>query len=115
MDDGYQISRSIRDMCVFAKQNVTKDPLFSKLDLISCRNVLIYLGSVLQKKVMPIFHYALKPTGFLMLGTSETIGGYSDLFTLMDKKNKIYAKKATITRPNLNFFHYRAGSRRDKH
>ena len=90
-------------MCVFAKQDVTKDPPFSKLGLISCRNVLIYLGSVLQKKVMPIFRYALKPTGFLMLRTSETIGGYSDLFTLMDKKNNIYAKKATITRPNLDF------------
>ena len=58
---GYQISKSIRDMCVFARQNVFNDPPFSRMDLISCRNVLIYLSPVLQKKVIPIFHYALKP------------------------------------------------------
>ncbi len=101
--NGYQITKTIRDICVFARQNVTKDPPFSKLDLISCRNVLIYLGPALQKKVMPIFHYALKPTGFLMLGSSETIGGFSDLFALMDKKHKVYAKKATMHRPHLEF------------
>jgi two-component system CheB/CheR fusion protein len=103
VENGYQISKSIREMCVFAKQNVTKDPPFSKLDLISCRNVLIYLGPVLQKKVMPIFHYALKATGFLMLGHSETIGGSADLFSLVDKKYKIYTKKTTSTRPPLDF------------
>src|SRR6185312_12240491 len=87
---GYQISKFIRDLCIFAKQNVAEDPPFSKLDLISCRNLLIYLGPVLQKKVMPIFHYSLQPGGYLMLGSSETIGSFANLFTLSDKKNKIY-------------------------
>jgi len=103
LENGYQISKTIRDMCVFARQDVTKDPPFSRLDLISCRNVLIYLGPILQKKVMPIFHYALKPTGFLMLGSSETIGGFSDLFALVDKKHKFYSKKITTLRPAFDF------------
>lgn len=63
--------------------------------------MLIYLGNALQKKLLPIFHYGLKPTGFLMLGTSETVGDFVDLFTLCDKKNKIYAKKLTASRPNI--------------
>ena len=88
--EGYQISKSIRDICVFAVQNVIKDPPFSRLDLVCCRNLMIYLGAVLQKKVLHTFHYALRPGGFLMLGTSETIGSYADLFALVDKKNKIY-------------------------
>lgn len=95
----YQISRSIRDMCIFAKQNVFRDPPFSRLDLISCRNVLIYFEPVLQKKILPMFHYALKPTGFLVLGTSETVGGLSDLFPVFEKKNKIHAKASVIARP----------------
>ncbi|MBD1846683.1 PAS domain-containing protein [Cyanobacteria bacterium FACHB-63] len=101
VDGGYQISKSVRELCVFARQNLIGDPPFSRLDLISCRNVLIYLGNTLQKKLLPIFHYGLKPTGFLMLGSSETVGDFGDLFTLHDKKNKIYAKKLTAARPNL--------------
>jgi len=93
VDGGYQISKFIRDCCVFARQNLIEDPPFSKLDLITCRNVLIYLGPVLQKKIMPIFHYALKNDGHLMLGGSETIGAFADLFALIDKKNKIYLKR----------------------
>jgi two-component system CheB/CheR fusion protein len=85
---GYQISKPIREMCVFAMQNLIKDPPFSRLDLISCRNVLIYLGLVLQKKAIPLFHFALKPHGFLWLGKSETIGAFPELFTLVDKKTK---------------------------
>ena len=96
--EGYQISKSIREMCVFATQNVTADPPFSRVDLISCRNLLIYLGPALQKKVMPIFHYALKDTGILLLGTSETIGVFSHLFQQIDGKNKIYSKKLTAMR-----------------
>jgi len=92
-DRGYQIKKAVRGLCVFARQNAVKDPPFSKLDLISCRNVMIYLGAVLQKKLLQIFHYALKPDGLLMLGSSETIGGFSDLFVLVDKKEKIYSKK----------------------
>lgn len=102
-DGGYRISKSIRDICVFAKQDVTKDPPFSKLDLISCRNVLIYLGSILQRRTMSTFHYALKPTGYLLLGGSETIGPFADLFSLVDKKHKIYAKKSVAKRVNLDF------------
>ncbi|MDB6021309.1 MAG: two-component hybrid sensor and regulator, partial [Pedosphaera sp.] len=98
---GYQVSKSIRDMCVFARQNVILDPPFSNLDLISCRNVLIYLGQTLQKKIMPVFHYALKPEGHLLLGSSEAIGVAADLFALRDKKNKIYTKKAASSRADL--------------
>lgn len=101
VEGGYQISKSVRELCVFARQNLIGDPPFSRLDLISCRNVLIYLGASLQKKLLPIFHYGLKPTGFLMLGTSETVGDFSDLFTLTDKKNKIYAKKLSTARINI--------------
>jgi len=103
VDRGYQISKRIRDCCIFARQNLTKDPPFSKLDLISCRNVLIYLGQALQKKVLPIFHYALKPTGYLLLGSSETIGAYADLFALVDKKHKIFSKRHAPTRLPVDF------------
>ena len=95
----YQVSKSIRDMCVFARQNVAIDPPFSNLDLISCRNVLIYLTPVLQKRVMPIFHYALKPHGILFLGTSENIGEASTFFEQVDKKHKFFARKSTPYRP----------------
>ncbi|KAB8316846.1 hypothetical protein SD81_027295 [Tolypothrix campylonemoides VB511288] len=101
VEGGYQISKSVREVCVFARQNLIGDPPFSRLDLITCRNVLIYLGTSLQKKLLPMFHYGLKSTGFLMLGTSETVGDFTDLFTLCDKKNKIYAKKLTTTRLNI--------------
>lgn len=103
VESGYQISKTIRDMCVFAKQNVVKDPPFSQIDLLSCRNLLIYLGPELQKKVITAFHYALKPSGFLMLGTSETIGGFPELFSLVDRKQKIYSKKTAASRPPVDF------------
>jgi two-component system CheB/CheR fusion protein len=94
VDGGYQISKSIRDMCVFACQNVFSDPPFSRMDLISCRNVLIYLSPVLQKKVIPIFHYALKTGAFLLVGNSEgLLGAGAEIFHLIDRKNKIYQKK----------------------
>jgi PAS domain S-box-containing protein len=101
--DGYQISKTIRDMCVFARQNIFMDPPFSQLDLISCRNLLIYLEPVLQRKIFPIFHYALKPNGFLMLGASEGISTFAHLFATVEKKHKLYAKKATAARPHLEF------------
>jgi two-component system CheB/CheR fusion protein len=90
----YRIHKSIRDMLVFSEQNVIKDPPFSKLDLISCRNLLIYLGSDLQKKLIPLFHYALLPGGFLLLGTSETVGEYHNLFAALDRKQKLYQHKS---------------------
>lgn len=91
---GYRINKTIRDLCVFAVQNVAKDPPFSHIDLVCCRNLLIYLGNVLQKKVLQIFHYALKPHGVLLLGSSESISSSPELFSLLDKKNKFYAKKS---------------------
>ncbi|MGC2434028.1 MAG: chemotaxis protein CheB, partial [Desulfobaccales bacterium] len=90
---GYQVSKTIRSMCVFAKQNLTKDPPFSRLDLVSCRNVLIYFGAVLQKKVIPIFHFALKPGGFLLLGKSEALSAFTEYFNPLDKKLKVFQKK----------------------
>jgi two-component system CheB/CheR fusion protein len=102
-DSGYQIQKSIRDRCTFARQNLIKDPPFSHLDLISCRNVLIYLGPVLQKRVIPIFHFALKPGGFLILGKSEAIGAFQEMFTLEDKKLKFYIKKDLPGRVPLKF------------
>ncbi len=103
MDGSWQVNRNIRDMCTFARQNVCEDPPFSRLDLISCRNVLIYLGPALQKKCFPIFHYALNPGGFLVLGNSETVGGFNDLFTMVDRKQKIYAKKIVPNPPAVEF------------
>jgi len=100
-DGGYQISKPIRDMCVFARQNVLTDPPFSRIDLVSCRNLLIYLEPILQKKIIPALHYALKPSGVLLLGASETIGSFTDLFKLEDKKHKLYSKK-----PGLSRMHY---------
>ncbi len=91
-DAGYRISRMIRDHCVFARQDLTRDPPFSKLDLIVCRNVLIYMDAALQRKVLPIFHYALRPDGYLMLGQAETAGASEHLFSIVDRKQKIYCK-----------------------
>jgi two-component system CheB/CheR fusion protein len=89
----YRINKGIRDMLVFSEQDVIKDPPFSKLDLISCRNLLIYMGGELQKKVIPLFHYALAPGGFLLLGTSETVGEFGTLFTTLERKQKLYQRK----------------------
>ena len=100
---GYQISKAVRELCVFARQDLGSDPPFSNIDLISCRNVMIYLGDSLQKRIMPIFHYSLNPAGFLLLGTSEGTGQYSDLFTLIEKKYRIYTKKPSATRTTFSF------------
>ncbi|HYS08610.1 MAG TPA: chemotaxis protein CheB [Myxococcales bacterium] len=89
----YHISRRIRDMVVFSVQNVTKDPPFSRVDMATCRNLLIYLIPMMQKRVLRILHYSLLADGFLMLGTSETVGESADLFSLVDRTNKIYARK----------------------
>ncbi|HEX5765576.1 MAG TPA: chemotaxis protein CheB, partial [Woeseiaceae bacterium] len=100
---GYRVVKAIRDLCVFAKQNIAQDPPFSRMDLISCRNVLIYLSPALQKRIIPTFHYALNPGGFLLLGASETVGGFSELFEAVDKTHKIYARKATTQRVYPHF------------
>jgi two-component system CheB/CheR fusion protein len=100
---GYQITKGIRDLCVFAVQNLVKDPPFSRLDLVSCRNLLIYLGLPLQKRVLQTFHYALDANRFLMLGASESIGAEADLFALVDAKSKIYLKKSNAPRLDYSF------------
>jgi len=96
---GYQIAKTIRDVCVFARHNVAQDPPFSRLDLISCCNVLIYLGAVLQRKVLSLLHHALKPTGFLVLGPSESIGTLSDSFEQIEKTHKIYGMLPASDKP----------------
>src|SRR5882724_7062204 len=93
-DGTYQIHRNVRDICTFARQNIAADPPFSRLDLISCRNVLIYLSPELHKRCIPQFHYALNPGGYLILGPAESVGMYDELFKLVDKKAKIYTKEA---------------------
>ena len=97
IEGGFQIAKSLRDLCVFARHDLAKDPPFSRLDLISCRNVLIYLGPVLQKRVVEIFHYALKPDGHLLLGKSESLSGYSNLFSMEDSKHKILLPQAVYS------------------
>jgi two-component system CheB/CheR fusion protein len=92
-EGSYQVNKPVRDLCVFAKQNIISDPPFSRLDLISCRNLLIYLDGSLQKKLMPIFHYALRARGFLMLGKSEGANEFPDLFTLVDRQGRVFARK----------------------
>jgi len=100
---GYRVNQAVRDLCVFARHDIAKDPPFSHLDLISCRNLLIYLGPALQKRVLPIFHYALKPDGYLLLGGSEGIGSFAEGFALVDKKNKIFRAKPVARPPIIDF------------
>ncbi len=102
VEGGYQISKAIRERCVFALHSVSRDPPFSHLDLVTCRNVLIYLRSALQQKILQTWHYALKPQGFLMLGISETVGVDTPLFSRIDAKNKLYIKKNSHVRFPFN-------------
>jgi two-component system, chemotaxis family, CheB/CheR fusion protein len=98
LDGHYQINKSIRDCCIFAKQDVTRDPPFSRVDLISCRNTLIYLDQALQRTVMPVFHYSLIEDGFLFLGPAETVGAASDLFDAVDQRHRIFVRKSVPVR-----------------
>lgn len=92
--DHYRIDKSIRDLCTFARHNVAQDPPFSRMDLVSCRNLLIYLDPVLQRHVLPLFHYALRPEGMLMLGPSETVGAFSEYFGVLEgTRSKVYIRK----------------------
>lgn len=102
-ETGYRITKMIRDLCVFARQDLTKDPPFSRLDLIVCRNVLIYMDLVLQKKLLSVFHYALKPNGFLVLGQAETVGSQGTLFSLVDKRFRIHRKRPGSGNPAMAF------------
>ena len=96
-EEGYQIKKNIRDLVVFSTQNLISDPAFSKMDLLSCRNVLIYLEHELQNQLFLQFHYSLNPDGILFLGNSESMGGNSDLFVTLDRKHKIFRRKEAVT------------------
>jgi len=102
-DDTVQVVKSIREMIVFAKQDLTQDPPFSHLDLIACRNLLIYFNSSLQKKIVPMFHYILNPEGILFLGKSESIGQFADLFIPLVKKWKIFQRRGVLRTPVVDF------------
>jgi two-component system CheB/CheR fusion protein len=91
--DEYHVSRRVRDLLVFSRQNILKDAPFSRIDLVSCRNLLIYLQPASQKRVLRILHYALNAAGHLLLGASETIGDAPELFSIVDRKHKVYRKK----------------------
>jgi two-component system CheB/CheR fusion protein len=104
-DDAFRVDKIIRDMTVFAEQNVFADPPFSDIDLISCRNLLIYVDSELQEKVLSLFHYSLRSDGFLFLGTSESLGQFEGLFQSVDKAQRIFRRKddAAEAKPPVTF------------
>jgi two-component system CheB/CheR fusion protein len=102
-DSTFQVVKSIREMVVFARQDLVKDPPFSHLDLISCRNVLIYFNSYLQRRIIPVFQYSLNPGGYLLLGKSESIGQFDDLFIPINKKWKIYKRRGHTRTPPITF------------
>lgn len=102
-ESGYRISKNIRDMCIFAQHNVLNDPPFSKMDLICCRNLLIYLEPILQARVLSLFHYAAQPGGFLVLGTSEGVGSVANLFSTEDRTYKVFSKKVSSGRQPVAF------------
>lgn len=93
LDDKFQVRKDVREMLVFATQNLIEDPPFTKLDLFCCRNLLIYLDGSLQRRLFPIFHYVLKPEGILFLGSSETVGGFGHLFEPLDKKWRLQRRR----------------------
>jgi len=103
IDGHYQVVKSIRDLCVFATHNLLTDPPFSKIDMVSCQNVMIYFDPNVQKKILKAFHYALKSNGFLLLGKSETVGASSEFFGQANKEQKIYTKKDLGRSANFDF------------
>ena len=102
-EGGYQVSKSVRDMCLFARQDLSKDPPFSKLDLICCRNVLIYMGPQLHQRILSTFHYALQPFGFLVLGKTESLGPSARFFTAEDSACRIYSRNPSVSPPHVAF------------
>jgi two-component system CheB/CheR fusion protein len=99
----FQVKREIREICIFSTHSFIKDPPFSRLDLISCRNVMIYLGADLQRGIIPLFHYALRSGGYLFLGPSENVTSHQELFRTMDRKHRIFQRKETVPRPAVRF------------
>ena len=102
-DHVYQVKRELRAICIFSNHSFIKDPPFSRLDLISCRNVMIYLSLDLQQKLIPLFHYALRSNGYAFLGPSENTSSHRDLFKTVDKKYRIYQRKESLPRPIVRF------------
>ena len=103
VEGGYRVNKAVRDMCIFARQNLANDPPFSQMDLVACRNLLIYIQPTLQGKIVPVLHYSLRPSGFLVLGRSESLSAYPELFSIVDKKHKIYSKKPATARLSYDF------------
>lgn len=108
-ESGYQISRRIREMCVFSRHNVAKDPPLSRMNLISCRNLLIYFAPSVQRRIIATFGYALKASGCLILGSSETLGPLSEYFLTLDQPHKIYCRKANIAQSVFDLFESSGG------
>lgn len=102
-DTHYQINKSIRDLVLFAQHDVLLDPPFTKLDLLACRNLMIYLDAGLQRRLVPLFHYSLRPGGVLLLGTSETVGRFNQLFTPINSKLRTYVRQDHATGAGLEF------------
>src|SRR6185369_12938006 len=96
---GCRVATEIREMVTFAPQNLIMDPPFTKLDILSCRNLLIYLAPEMQKKLIPLFHYSLSPGGILFLGSAETVGSFTDLFASLGGKTRLYRRIESATRP----------------
>jgi len=102
-DGLYQVAKHLREMCIFSQHSLISDPPFSRLDLISCRNLLIYFDSDLQKRLIPLFHYALRDDGYLFLGSSENLSAYSELFRTADKPHRLFQRKPAIIPPQIDF------------
>jgi len=113
VEGGYRIGTNIREMCIFAQHNVLSDAPFSQMDIVCCRNLLIYLEPVLQSKTISMFHYALRPTGYLILGGSEGLGTASNLFSPEDRAHKIFLKKPSMTRQPAHFLFPQPGKRQE--
>jgi len=97
VESGYRINKNVRELCVFVRHDLARDPPFSKLDLVSCRNVLIYFGQALQRRVLPTLHYSLRRGGFLLLGRAESLPGFRKHFSPIDKNNKIFVRTAAVS------------------
>lgn len=107
-NNGYRVRNELREMIIFAPQNIISDPPFTRLDILSCRNLLIYFSAELQEKLLPLFHYALNPNGLLLLGTAESAGNYDHLFRPLDAKIRLYCRiKSSLAPPELDFPHKR--------
>jgi len=98
LDGGsYVVSKDVRELCIFSPHSVVRDPPFSRIDLVSCRNLLIYFGADVQNQVIPTFHYALRPDGYLFLGSAENVSQFAELFVPIEKKHRIFRRRSNVT------------------